>query len=171
MRRFPHRFVCQGLVAAVAMVAMAGRPVLAVAPVVDGRAGSGAGKEMAFVKVEVRLESGKVLKHPGEYLGWDEDGTVTLDGEGHAHAVEVRAHKVGDGKKLEVRVSYLRDSQRVIAPITLDTKPARRELLHADDGLALAITVTPKKVDTSKKKRDESIDGPENPDDPLDGLK
>lgn len=129
-------------------------------------------KSMALVKVEIKLENGTVIKHRGQLLEWGEDSSVLLDGEGHSHAVLLTVNKQDKaGKKLSVKVGYNRDSSPVIAPFTYETAAKKREIIRSDDGLALAITVTPKSVAPDKKpKREDEIEGPKDPNDPLDGL-
>lgn len=127
-------------------------------------------KSMALVKVEIRLENGKVVKSTGNLLDWNEEGFVVFDGEGQNHNVTMTPKK--DGNKLRIKIAYTRDGTAIIAPFTYETAPKKREILRSDDGLALAITVTPKNVKPDEKpKRDDSIEGPEDPDDPLGGLK
>ncbi len=141
-------------------------------------AGSKAGREgekarlMALVKVEIRLENGKIVRHSGELVDWDQDASVVFDGGGHSHQVNLHLHPKDDkAKKIEVKMAYDRDSSPVLAPFSFETRARKREVIQSDGGLALAITITPKKAKPEeKKRRDDSIEGPEDPDDPLGGL-
>ncbi len=127
---------------------------------------------MALVKVEIKLENGKIVRHAGELVEWDEDATVVFDGGGHSHALSLHLHPKDDkAKKISVKMAYDRDSSPVLAPFTFDTRARKREIIQSDGGLALAITITPKKAKPQEnKRRDDSIDGPSDPNDPLDGL-
>jgi hypothetical protein len=126
-------------------------------------------RSMALVKIEVRLEDGGVVKNKGDLLKWNNKGTVVFDGQGQTHSFEITPRHNGD--KLSIKIGYSRNGEPIFAPFDYETGPNQRELLEIDDGLSLAITVTPKKVDSkSKPKRDDSIEGPED-DDPLGGIK
>lgn len=129
-------------------------------------------RSMALVKVEIKLESGDIVRNKGELVEWDEDATVVFDGAGHSHAVQVHVHKNDDkGKRLAVKMGYSRDSNPVIAPFAYETAAKKREIIHSDGGLALAITIIPKKVKPQEKpRRDDSIEGPDDPNDPLGGI-
>lgn len=127
---------------------------------------------MALVKVEIKLENGKIVRHSGEIVDWDQDASVVFDGGGHSHQVNLHLHPKDDrAKKIEVRMAYERDATLVLAPFSFETKARKREVIQSDGGLALAVTITPKKVKPEEnKRRDDSLDGPTDPNDPLDGL-
>ena len=123
------------------------------------------------IKVELKLEDGQVLQKAGQIGDWGQDLAVVLDAKGHSHAVSIKVSKAdAKGDKLKVELSYKRDSTPVIAPFTYDTKPRKRDIIRTDGGLAIAVTVTPKKVTPKGRSRDDSVEKPKDPDDPLDGL-
>jgi hypothetical protein len=124
----------------------------------------------ADVKVEVRLENGKIVTHLGEVPVYEMDHTFSFDGEGHAHALTLNI-KQGDAPgKLVVRLSYERDSTPIIAPYTTDFKARKREVLWAED-IAIALTFKPKRVKPKDTSRDEGEQiEPDKSEDPLGEL-
>lgn len=123
------------------------------------------------VRVEIKLP-GAVLKSNYQRLEWDMPDAVELERGDAKHRVDVTVAKRDDnGRKLTLTVSYEQDGRAVIAPFTFDTTAKKREILSTEGGVALAITVKPKKVAVEKTERDEDeqLDGHQS-DDPLDGL-
>lgn len=131
-------------------------------------------KNVALVKVEIRQESGKVIKNEGDLVGWNEDASLKIKSEDVTHALEVKVVRDGDkSKKASVTLAYARGGEAIIAPYTFDVKLKKREVIQIEGGLAIALTVVPKKVAVDKPKdapkdshKVEKIDG----DDPLSGL-
>lgn len=118
-------------------------------------------RNVAVVKVELKQESGKVFKHDGAVFDWGTDGNIVFTIGEHSHDVALRIDRESDdSKKIKLTVGYTRDGKALIAPYTIDSHVKKREVVHIEGGIALAFTVTPKKV-----KVDENGDAPsEDPD-------
>lgn len=127
---------------------------------------------VAGVQVEIRQEDGKVIKDAFT-VDWDEDGSHTMEADGTQHDVAVRVERDGDSKKLNVTLAYSRGGEDIIAPYSFDTKLKKREVVRIEGGLAIALTIAPKKVSTKKeepKRKKPKLDTSEDPNDPLAGL-
>jgi len=122
------------------------------------------------VKVEIRQESGKVIKGDAE-LEWNEDGSLSIEEDGTQHKVRLRLDREGNSNKVSVTVAYNRGGKDIIAPYEFDAKVKKREVLRIEGNLAIAVTITPKKVAAPKKDDDKpKLDVSGDPDDPLAGL-
>jgi hypothetical protein len=103
--------------------------------------------EVAIVKVEVKLESGKVIKHDGVLFEWGDEGNVVLKYDDHTHDVALKVDRTDDsGKAIKLTVGYARDGESIIQPQTVSTEAKKREVIRIEGGSAIALTVTPKKV-------------------------
>lgn len=103
--------------------------------------------EVAIVKVEVKLESGKVIKHDGVLFEWGDEGNVVLKYDDHTHDVALKVDRPDEnGKKIDLTVGYSRDGTLVITPQQVSTEAKKREVIRIEGGAAIALTVTPKKV-------------------------
>lgn len=128
-------------------------------------------KLIATVKVEIKQESGKVIKTEPRTIEWDEQNNVRLESDGHVHDVSLQVRKQDDAaKKLSITMAYELDGDPVIAPFEFDTTAKKREIVRTDGGVALAITVTPKRVKIEAPKKRDKLEGGD-ADEPLDGLK
>lgn len=129
-------------------------------------------KIVAAVKVEIRQESGSVVKGDA-LLDWNEDGTVSIEHDGTQHDLAVRLDRSGNSKKLSVTLAYTRGGEDVVAPYTFDAKIKKREVLRVEGNLAIAITVTPKKAAPEKppEPKKPRLETGDDSDDPLAGLK
>ncbi len=156
------------LAAAVGLVAA---PALASAPATPAAAKTEDAKQVANVKVEIRQESGKVVKGSTQ-LEWNEDGSLSIEEDGTKHRVKLRVDREGNSKNVSITVAYERGGEDIIAPYEFDAKVKKREVLRIEGNLAIAVTVTPKKVAAPKKKEDDKpkLDVGGDPDDPLAGL-
>lgn len=130
-------------------------------------------KQVAAVEVEIRQESGKIVKGSTE-LEWNEDGSLSIEEDGTKHEVELRIEREGKSKKVSVTVAYSRGGEDIIAPYEFDAKVKKREVLRIEGNLAIAVTITPKKVAAPPKQEEEpnkpKLDLSGDPDDPLAGL-
>ena len=108
-------------------------------------------KQIAQAKVEVKTESGAVLKSHVN-LDWGTDGNVELAAGETKHAVGLKVVRDGESKEITVTLSYGVDGSPVIEPYTFDSSVGKREVIHIEDGAAIALTVTPTNV---------KVDGPE----------
>lgn len=132
-------------------------------------------KQVALVQVELKEETGKVLKSKVQ-LDWGQDGAVELVSADHKHRVPLKVER--DGEQVSVTFEIEIDGETIIAPYTFETKAKQREVIQIEGGLAVALKVTPKKVKVDapppkETEREETrkleIEGDEN--DPLGGLK
>lgn len=138
-----HRLLSAAFLAAA--VAMPGVPATAVAA--DEIPASVAVVEVAIVKVEVKLESGKVIKHDGVLFEWGDEGNVVLKYDDHTHDVALKVERPDEnGKKIDLTVGYSRDGNLIITPQQVSTEAKKREVIRIEGGAAIALTVTPKKV-------------------------
>lgn len=101
-------------------------------------------ENVAVVKVEVKLESGKVIQHDGVVFEWGDEGNVVLKYNEHTHDIALKVDKNDDGKKINLTVGYTRDGEAVIQPQTVQSQPKKREVIRIEGGSAIAVTVTPK---------------------------
>ena len=155
------------LAAAVGLIAV---PALASAPATPVAAEAEQPKQVAAVKVEIRQESGKVIKGSTQ-LEWNEDGSLSIEEDGTKHKVKLRLEREGKSKKVNVTVAYTRGGEDIIAPYEFSAKMKKREVLRIEGNLAIAVTITPKKLAPPKQKDDKpKLDVGGDPDDPLSGL-
>ncbi|MGH1342389.1 MAG: hypothetical protein ACRBN8_12595 [Nannocystales bacterium] len=129
-------------------------------------------KQVASIKVEIRQESGEVVKGSTQ-LEWNEDGTLSIDQDGTDHKLALRVEREGKSKKLSITVAYSRGGEDIVAPYAFDAKVKKREVVRIEGNLAIAVTVTPTKV--AAEKEDKGKDKPKldlsgDEDDPLAGL-
>ena len=130
-------------------VALAGAPATSEAAdrMADEIPQSVAITEVAMVKVEVKLESGKVIKHDGVLFEWGDEGNVVLKYDDHTHDVALKVDRPdANGKAISLTVGYARDGEAIITPQTVSTEAKKREVIRIEGGSAIALTVTPKKV-------------------------
>lgn len=165
--RSTQRALATVLVAAVGLIAA---PALASAPATPVAAEAEQPKQVADVKVEIRQESGKVVKGSAQ-LEWNEDGSLSIEEDGTKHKVKLRLEREGKSKKVNVTVAYDRGGEAIIAPYEFSAKVKKREVLRIEGNLAIAVTITPKKLAPPKKKDDKpKVDLGGDADDPLSGL-
>ncbi|MEM7160629.1 MAG: hypothetical protein AAF799_47775 [Myxococcota bacterium] len=107
-------------------------------------------REVAQVKMELKLESGRVVKLPGDFtVDWGVQNELAIEADGSNHEFSVMVERKGEGKKskeVAITVGYGRDGEAIIAPYTFNSKIKKREVVRIEGGLAFAVTVTPKKV-------------------------
>ncbi len=128
-----------------------------VAPVEDPRADITEPTEMATVTIEIKGDGGKVRKNSPQYVQWDQLTRIPVDFQGQIHEFDVQV--ANKGGQVGVTISYNVGSDAVLADYKFDTKPKFREVLRIDNGMALAITVTPQTVKPYTKKERERLEG------------
>lgn len=102
-------------------------------------------KDSASIKIELKQESGKVLKYDGAVLDWGADGNVEFKADNHVHDVALRVDRGGEeGKTIQLTVGYTRDGKAIIEDHTVSSEIKKREVIRIEGGIAIAITVTPK---------------------------
>lgn len=111
--------------------------------------------EVAQVKIEIKLESGRVVKPESAFtLDYGVDNNVEIQADGAKHQFLLNVKRKGDkgkeAKEVSITVGYDRDGEAIIAPFTFDAKVKKREVLRIEGGIALAFVVTPKKVEAPK---------------------
>lgn len=122
----------------------------------------------AKVKIEVRQENGKVVKHRGLIEAYGIPQHFEFKGEGHEHDILLMVDE-NDGKSVKIQLGYDRDGAAIIAPFDDTWKKKKRDVVWTDDGkIAIALTITPTKIKVEDKGRDDKdrID-PIGGDDPL----
>ena len=159
------------LAAAVGFVAV---PAIAATPV--AAAAQTETKQVAGVKVEIRQESGEVVKGSAD-LDWNEDGSLTVEQDGTKHKLKLRVDRDGKSKKVSVTLAYVRGDKDIVAPYTFDAKVKKREVVRIEGNLAIAVTVTPKQAAAADEPEEEEeapkkrkLDMGDDSDDPLAGL-
>lgn len=108
--------------------------------------------EVAQVKIEIKLESGRVIKPENVFtVGYGVENNLEIQAEGAKHQFLLNVKRKGDkgkeAKEVSITVGYDRDGEAIIAPFTFDAKVKKREVLRIEGGIALAFVVTPKKVE------------------------
>ncbi len=143
--------------------------------------------EVAQIKIEIKLESGRVVKPDDNFtvdFGVENALAVEADGSNHQFMLKVERKKEGKNKAkvVALTVGYDRDGEAIVAPYTFDAKVKKREVLRIEGGMALAFTITPKTIKGDAPQDEEEV--PEEPkeknkkildvcdaDDPLCGAK
>lgn len=127
-------------------------------------------KQVAQVRVEIKQESGEVAKNTAQ-LEWNEASSLTFEAAEHKHAVQLQLSRdSAKSKKVSITLAYDRDGEAIIAPYTIDTKVKKREVIRIEGGLAIAVTVTPKKIKVAPPKEQKPDFNPGEGDAPLSGL-
>lgn len=139
-----------------------------VSPVEDPRADITEPTQMATVTIEIKSGGGKVRKNSPQYVQWNQLTRIPVDFQGQIHEFDVQVKN--NGGNVGVILSYNVGADAVLADYSFDTKPKFREVLRIEDGMALAITVTPKTVKPYSKKEREKLEG-KSEKDPLAGAK
>lgn len=119
-------------------------------------------REVAQIKIEIKLESGRVVKPDDIFtVDYGVENQLAIEAEGSNHEFMLKVDRKGDGepdegkkkkgkkgkKKAQVvalTVGYDRDGEAIVAPYTFDAKVKKREVLRIEGGMALAFTITPK---------------------------
>lgn len=138
--------------------------------------------EVVQLKVELKLESGRVVRLPGEFtLDWGVGTEVEIEADGSTHQISITLARKG-GAKVSITLGYARNGEPIIAPYTFDTKVNKREVVRVEGGLAIALTVKPKNTKGQPDGEEEEppppeveppsekIDIDEDDDDPLGGV-
>lgn len=115
----------------------------------DDKTEAEAEREVAQVKLEIKLESGRVVKLPSDFtVDFGVQNALEVEADGSKHAFSVMVEKKGESKAKEIKVTvgYDRDGEAVIAPYSFNTKAKKREVVRIEGGLAFAVTITPKKI-------------------------
>lgn len=127
-------------------------------------------KLVAEVKIEIRQESGKVVKNVAE-VEWNQAAEVVFEAEDHKHDVDLQLQRAnGKSKNVNVTMAYERDGKAIIAPYEFDARVKKREVIRIEGGLAIAVTVTPKRKKIEAPKQEPPAVDPGEGDDPLSGL-
>jgi hypothetical protein len=121
--------------------------------------------EVAQVKIEIKLESGRVVKPESIFTvdyGVDSNLEIQADGAKHQFLLNIKrkGDKNGKAKKNEqvsITVGYDRDGEAIIAPYTFDAKVKKREVLRIEGGVAIAFVITPKKVGSADAPKEEEL--------------
>lgn len=119
-------------------------------------------REVAQIKIEIKLESGRVVKPEDLFVvDFGVENELAIQAEGSNHQFMLKVDHKGDqeegqgkgkkkGKKkskvVELTVGYDRDGEAIVAPYTFDAKVKKREVLRIEGGMALAFTITPKTI-------------------------
>lgn len=158
-----------------AMGLLAG-PVTAEAADDDDTEQEQAEREVAQIKIEIKLESGRVVKPDDDFtIDFGVENQLAIDADGSSHQfmlmVEHKPSKEGGKKKkgkkkeqvVELTVGYDRDGEAIVAPYTFDAKVDKREVLRIEGGMAIAFTITPKTLAAPGGTPTEEEELPEEP--------
>ncbi|MEX1368521.1 MAG: hypothetical protein AB1Z98_35660 [Nannocystaceae bacterium] len=139
-----------------AMGLLAG-PVTAEAADEDDTEQEQAEREVAQIKIEIKLESGRVVKPDDDFtidFGVENQLAIDADGSSHQFMLKVEHKPTPEGSKkkkgknkdqiVALTVGYDRDGEPIVAPYTFDAKVKKREVLRIEGGMAIAFTITPK---------------------------
>lgn len=162
-----------------AMGLLAG-PVTAEAADEDDTEQEQAEREVAQIKIEIKLESGRVVKPDDDFtIDFGVENQLAIDADGSSHqfmlmvehkpSTEGSTKKKGKKKKEQVvalTVGYDRDGEAIVAPYTFDAKVKKREVLRIEGGMAIAFTITPKTLAAPGGTPTEEEELPEEPVDP-----
>lgn len=122
---------------------------------------------MASVKLEIKDQDGKVFKDTPKIIRWDERFRIPLEIGNRVHEIDVEATR--SGKTVELVLGYLLGGQELVRNFRLETGVSKRELIHIEGGIALAITVTPKTIKPKPQKARDKVETPTGSD-PLAGA-
>jgi len=116
--------------------------------------------EVAQIKIEIKLESGRVVKPESAFtVDYGVDSNLEIQAEGAKHQFLLNVKRKGDkgkeAKEISITIGYDRDGEAIIAPYTFDAKVKKREVLRIEGGIAIAFTVTPKKVEGAAPPKEE----------------
>lgn len=125
-------------------------------------------RSVAAVRVEIRQENGDIIKSASTILEWDEEGTVSIEVDETIHDVDVLLDR--KGARADMTLAYTRAGEKIIAPFQLDIKLWKREVIRSDGGLAIAVTVTPKRIEVEAERPKRPRIDDDGGDDPLDGV-
>lgn len=120
--------------------------------------------EVAIIKIEIKLESGRVVKPEDNFtVDFGVENSLEINAEGSSHQFHLKVDRKGSdqGKLVALTVGYDRDGEPIVAPYTFDAKVKKREVLRIEGGMALAFTITPKKVTSKTPTEEEEV--PEEP--------
>lgn len=121
--------------------------------------------EVAQIKIEIKLESGRVVKPEDNFtVDFGVENSLEIKAEGSSHQFMLKVDRKGDKNKNKVvvlTVGYDRDGEAIVAPYSFDAKLKKREVLRIEGGMALAFTITPKKVAGEGPSEEEEV--PEEP--------
>lgn len=121
--------------------------------------------EVAQVKLEIKLESGRVIKPEREFVveyGVDNRLEIQAEGAMHQFLVNVRRKSKDDkGPVVSITFGYDLDGEPIVAPYVFDAKVKKREVLRIEGGVAIAFVITPKKVAGEAPTQEEEPEEPE----------
>jgi len=134
-------------------------------------------KAVAKVKVEIKQESGKVIKSTA-IVDWGAEGRIELPGDKFVHAVLVTMERDPESAgRVAVTLGYEQDGEAIIAAYEFDSQVKKREVIEIEGGIAIALQITPKKVaveapppEETPSERENKLEVEGDNDDPLGGL-
>ncbi|MCH9685618.1 MAG: hypothetical protein K0V04_29575 [Deltaproteobacteria bacterium] len=150
----------------------------------DDKSQTEADHEVAQIKIEIKLESGRVVKPDDNFVvDWGVSNSLEIQADGSSHQFSLMVERKGDkGKAVDITVGYDRDGEAVVAPYKFEGKTKKREVLRIEGGMAIALTITPQKVkgeapeeeevepEPEKRPPGKKIEISEEENDPLGGL-
>ena len=150
---------------AAAAWAVAPSPAGATEPVPTAESAEPTEKHLALIKLEIRQESGKIVKNR-ELVEWNEDARVVVEGQ-KRHSVALKLMRKDGSSKVNVTLAYDRDGEAIIAPYEFNAKVKKRKVVRIEGGIAIAVTIIPKTIKVERKAP--KVD-PGEGNDPLAGL-
>ncbi|MEM9457532.1 MAG: hypothetical protein AAGF11_25355 [Myxococcota bacterium] len=169
MRNLFSKLFNVGVVAVLAGVLIAPAGALAETSAQGIAMADDAAAVVPMVKVEIK-HRGRVLQTKPQRLDWDEASAIRLERGDRVHDVTLTVKRQSDqSKKLHVTLSYEIDGELVIEDFGYNTRARKREVLRTE-GVALAVTITPRVLETDSVERENKLEPPTDSDDPLAGL-
>ncbi len=103
--------------------------------------------EVAKVKLEIKLESGQVLRPENAItVSYGVESTLEIPAAGVMHRFLLNVKRqdgtIGDAEVLSITVGYDRDGEAIIAPFTFNAKAGKLEVLHVEPGIEIRLTIT-----------------------------
>ena len=123
---------------------------------------------MATVKLEIKDDGGKVLKDKPRVLRFDETFRIPLELGGRVHELDIEVTREGKGFEVVV-VSYVLEGQQLVRNYRMEASANKREVIHIEGGIGLAITVGSKTIKPKPQKERDKVETPAG-DDPLAGA-
>ena len=109
-----------------------------------------------------------MLKDKPRVLRFDETFRIPLELGGRVHELDIEVTREGKGFEVVV-VSYVLEGQQLVRNYRMEASANKREVIHIEGGIGLAITVGSKTIKPKPQKERDKVETPAG-DDPLAGA-